>query len=112
MTHYSGLDISLQDPKEIMESIQITCVLILSIILEYPNLCTDQFETSTSPHGHTGIPREFDFKSSPGSREFDVLSLPCGGAFDIRVGHLIRVGNLNRKSGNFARFRVLRACRL
>jgi hypothetical protein len=39
-----------------------------------------------------GIPVEFDFKSSPGSREFDVLSLPCGGAFDIRVGHLIRVG--------------------
>jgi hypothetical protein len=36
-----------------------------------------------------GIPREFDFKSSPGSSEFDVLSLPCGGAFDIRVGHLI-----------------------
>ena len=29
-----------------------------------------------------GISREFDFKSSPGSREFDVLSLPCGGAFD------------------------------
>ena len=28
------------------------------------------------------ISREFDFKSSPGSREFDVLSLPCGGAFD------------------------------
>jgi hypothetical protein len=28
-----------------------------------------------------GISREFDFKSSPGSREFDVLSLPCGGAF-------------------------------
>jgi hypothetical protein len=27
----------------------------------------------------------FDFKSSPGSREFDVLSLPCGGAFD-KVG--------------------------
>jgi hypothetical protein len=29
-----------------------------------------------------GISLEFDFKSSPGSREFDVLSLPCGGAFD------------------------------
>ena len=29
-----------------------------------------------------GISREFDFKSFPGSREFDVLSLPCGGAFD------------------------------
>jgi hypothetical protein len=29
-----------------------------------------------------GISREFDFKSSPGSREFDVLNLPCGGAFD------------------------------
>ena len=39
-----------------------------------------------------GIPREFDFKSSPGSREFDVLGLPCGGAFDNGVG------NLNRKS--------------
>ena len=36
-----------------------------------------------------GISREFDFKSSPGSREFDVLSLPCGGAFDNGVGHLI-----------------------
>ena len=79
-----------------MESIQITCVLILSIILKYPNLCTDQFETSTSPP--PGIPREYDFKSSPGSREFDVLSLPCGGAFDISMGHLIRVENLNRKS--------------
>ena len=33
-----------------------------------------------------GIPREFDFKSSPGSREFDVLGLPCGGAFDNGVG--------------------------
>ena len=32
-----------------------------------------------------GISREFDFKSSPGSREFDVLSLPYGGAFD-KVG--------------------------
>jgi hypothetical protein len=29
-----------------------------------------------------GISRE----SSPGSREFDVLSLPCGGAFDIKGG--------------------------
>jgi hypothetical protein len=32
-----------------------------------------------------GISREFDFKSSPGSREFDVLSLPCGGAFEPEV---------------------------
>jgi hypothetical protein len=29
----------------------------------------------------TCLSREFDFKSSPGSREFDVLSLPCSGAF-------------------------------
>jgi hypothetical protein len=29
-----------------------------------------------------GISREFDFKSSPRRREFDVPSLPCGGAFD------------------------------
>ena len=33
-------------------------------------------------HIPPGLSREFDFKSSPGSREFDVLSLPCGGAFD------------------------------
>jgi hypothetical protein len=59
-------------------------ILMLSIYL-----CTDQFKTSSSP---PGIPREFDFKSSPGSREFDVLGLPCGGAFDNGVG------NLNRKS--------------
>jgi hypothetical protein len=34
------------------------------------------------PSPPPGISRESDFKSSPGSREFDVLSLPHGGAFD------------------------------
>ena len=29
-----------------------------------------------------GISQEYDFKSSPGSREFDILSLPYGGVFD------------------------------
>jgi hypothetical protein len=33
-------------------------------------------------HPPPGISLEFDFKSSPGSKEFDVLSLPCGGAVD------------------------------
>jgi hypothetical protein len=32
-------------------------------------------------HTYTYV-QVIDFKSSPGSREFDVLSLPCGGAFD------------------------------
>jgi hypothetical protein len=45
-----------------------------------------------------GISRGFDFKSSPGSREFDVLSLPYVVEHLIMVEHLIRVGNLNRKS--------------
>jgi hypothetical protein len=36
-------------------------------------------------HPSPGISREFDFKSSPRSREFEVLNLPCGGAFD-KVG--------------------------
>jgi hypothetical protein len=43
-----------------------------------------------------GISRKFEFKFSPGSREFDA------------VGYLIRVGNLNKK--NFAHFHVLPAC--
>ena len=50
-----------------------------------------------------GIPREFDFKSSPGRREFDVLSLPCGGAFD-------KGGEFEPEVLKFARFRVLPAC--
>jgi hypothetical protein len=40
------------------------------------------FNIPPPPPPPPGISREFDFKSSPGSREFDVLSLPCGGAFD------------------------------
>jgi hypothetical protein len=38
-------------------------------------------------HPPPGIPREFDFKSSPESREFDVLGLSCGWAFDNMARH-------------------------
>ena len=50
-------------------------------------LCTDQFETRTSPP--PGIPWAFDPLPCPGRREFDRPQRPWGGAFDHNIG-LIR----------------------
>jgi hypothetical protein len=47
-------------------------------------LCTDQFETSSSPRAYPGNLTSSLLQGS--SREFDVLGLPCGGAFDNGVG--------------------------
>ena len=41
----------------------------------------NQFETMPPPS--PGIPRAFDFKVAPWSREFDILNL-CGGEFESK----------------------------
>ena len=43
----------------------------------------NQFETMPPPPPPPGIPRAFDFKVAPWSREFDILNL-CGGEFESK----------------------------